>query len=76
MLSHVILGVNDVELFDLESDPHEMDNLDVDSSKHGDLMLAMNASLNTLIEQEVGEDDGRFLPVGNEVDWAVTKFDP
>ncbi len=27
-------------------------------------------------EQEVGEDDGRFLPVGDEVDWAVTKFDP
>jgi arylsulfatase len=71
-----ILGVNDVELFDLESDPHEMKNLAVDARDHGDLMLAMNAKLNTLIEREVGEDDGRFLPVGNEVDWAVTKFDP
>ena len=39
-------------------------------------MLAMNAKMNTLIEQEVGEDDGRFLPVGDEVDWAVTRFDP
>jgi len=71
-----ILAVNDVELFDLESDPNEMENLAVDARHHGDLMLAMNAKLNTLIEQEVGEDDGRFLPVGDEVDWAVTKFDP
>ena len=71
-----ILGVNDVELFDLESDPNEMENLAVDARDHGDLMLAMSAKLNTLIEQEVGEDDGRFLPIGDEVDWAVTKFDP
>ena len=71
-----ILGFNDVELFDLESDPNEMHNLAVETRKHGDLMLAMNAKMNTLIEQEVGEDDGRFLPVGDEVDWAVTRFDP
>jgi arylsulfatase len=71
-----ILGVNDVELFDLDSDPNEMDNLVVDARKNADLMLAMSAKLNTLIEQEVGEDDGRFLPVGDEVDWAATKFDP
>ena len=71
-----ILGVNDVELFDLQSDPNEMDNLAVDARKNADLMLAMNATLNVLIEQEVGEDDGSFLPVGDDVDWAVTKFDP
>ena len=53
-----------------------MDNLAVDARKHGDLTLAMNAKLNTLLQQEVGDDDGQFLPVGHEVDWAVTKFDP
>ncbi len=71
-----ILAVNDVELFDLESDPNEMNNLAIDARKHGDLVLATNAKLNALIEQEVGEDDGRFLPVGDGVDWAATKFDP
>ena len=71
-----ILAVNDVELFDLETDPNEMHNLAVEARRHGELMLAMNARLNGLIESEVGKDDGSFLPKGNEVDWATTKFDP
>ncbi len=71
-----VLAVNDVELFDLEADPTEMQNLALDAGKHGDLLLAMNAKLNALIEEEVGEDDGSFLPVGDEVDWAATQFDP
>jgi hypothetical protein len=37
-----IFAVNDVELFDLESDPHEMNNLALDKKKNGELIMAMN----------------------------------
>lgn len=71
-----IFELNDVELFDLETDPHESDNLAIEPKKHGDLILAMNQKMNKLIETEIGEpDDGSFLP-GEDADWAATKFDP
>jgi arylsulfatase len=71
-----IFEINDVELFDLASDPDEMQNLAVDLKKHGDLLLAMNDKMNRLIYEEVGEkDDGSFLP-GDDANWAATKFDP
>jgi len=71
-----IFKLNDVELFDLESDPHEMRNLATEPNKHGELLLAMNAEMNALIEAEVGEpDDGRFLP-GDHNQWAAATFDP
>ena len=43
-----IFEINDVELFDLASDPDEMQNLAVDPKKHGDLLLAMNDKMNRL----------------------------
>ena len=62
---------NDVELFDLESDPDELVNLALDPGKNGELMLAMNEKLNALIEDEVGEDIGEMLP-GDEPDqWRL-----
>ena len=64
---------NDVELFDLETDPHEMLNLATDVDKHGDLLVAMNDELNALIEKEVGEDTGQMLPGGADANW---KLDP
>jgi len=71
-----ILQLNDVELFDLQRDPDEMNNLATDSRKYGDLMVAMNGKINQLLEDEVGEpDDGRFLP-GDKNDWAAETFDP
>ncbi len=71
-----ILQYNDVELFDLDADPDEMNNLGIDTRKNGELMLAMNAKMNQLIEDEVGvADDGRFLP-GENVNWAAATFDP
>ena len=70
-----IFQLNDVELFDLESDPDEMRNLAVKRKKHGDLLLAMNEKMNRLIETEVGVDDGSFLP-GEDADWVATTFDP
>ncbi len=58
-----IFELNDVELFDLETDPDETRNLALDPKKNADLLLAMNAKMNALIETEVGEpDDGGFLP--------------
>ena len=64
--------LNDVELFDTEGDPLEMENLAVDKSAHTDLVLAMNDKLNRLIDAEVGEDRGQMLPGGVEAGWEVT----
>jgi arylsulfatase len=64
---------NDVELFDLETDPHETHNLAADGQRNGDLLVAMNDKLNALIDSEVGEDSGQMLPGGNDANW---KLDP
>ena len=62
---------NDVELFDLESDPIEVNNLATDRRRHGELLLAMNEKLNALIETEVGEDRGQMLPTGPNANWTL-----
>jgi arylsulfatase A-like enzyme len=62
---------NDVELFDLISDPNEMNNLSMDPKSNGDLLVAMNDLLNLLIETEVGEDLGQMLPKGDDINWAL-----
>jgi hypothetical protein len=56
-----ILKNNDVQLFDLHSDPHEMHNLALEPQKHGATILRMNRLLNELIAAEVGPNDGQFL---------------
>ena len=63
--------LNDVELFDLETDPLELRNLAADR-KHRDLLEAMNAKLNALVEKEVGEDIGQMLPGGVDGGWVTT----
>jgi arylsulfatase len=71
-----IFELNDVELFDLKTDPDEIQNLATEPQKNGDLLLAMNKKMNALIEAEVGvPDDSRFLP-GENANWAATKYDP
>ncbi len=70
-----IFQVNDVELFDLEADPHEMHNLALDRNQH-DLLLVMNAKLNRLIDSEVGRDDGSHFPDIAGVEWNFEEFDP
>ena len=57
-----ILRDNDVQLFDLKSDPFETNNLALDPDKNRDVILRMNALLNELMAKEVGKNDGRFLP--------------
>jgi arylsulfatase len=70
-----IFKANDVELFDLKNDPHEMNNLALDRKNH-DLLLAMNDKLNRLIDAEVGKDDGSHFPDIDGVNWAFNRFDP
>ncbi|HAB16243.1 MAG TPA: sulfatase-like hydrolase/transferase [Verrucomicrobiota bacterium] len=56
---------NDVQLFDLDSDPDEVRNLAAEPEKNRALILKMNSLLNDLMAMEVGVNDGSFLP--NEI---------
>jgi len=68
----LLFKLNDVELFDLQADPHEIKNLAIDRKKSGDLLEAMNAKLNALLDAEVGEDVGQMLPDGVDGGWVFT----
>jgi len=57
-----LLANNEIELFDLQADPDEVDNLGIDPETNRDLILRMNALLNQMIAAEVGVNDGSFLP--------------
>ena len=58
-----ILRNNDIQLFDLESDPNEMRNLAIEPEKNQATILRMNGLLNDLMAKEVGVNDGQFLPL-------------
>lgn len=70
-----IYEVNDIELYDLEKDPHEMHNLGLDKEKNDQLIMAMNDKMNKLIDDEVGSDKGEGLPDIKNVNWAFDRFD-
>ena len=59
---------NDLELFDLREDPGETRNLAAGDELPADLITRLNASLNALLDTEVGPDDGRDMP-GPRVFW-------
>jgi arylsulfatase A-like enzyme len=65
---------NDVELFDLDTDPGEMINLAADSTKNRDLIVAMNTKLEAMITTEIGVDDGHELPNIPLINWTIDKI--
>ncbi|HPF46176.1 MAG: sulfatase-like hydrolase/transferase [Alphaproteobacteria bacterium] len=65
----MLVGRNDLELYDLDADPLEMNNLIHFPETHRELILALNTRLNDLIEREVGIDLGGHLP-GNHNIWT------
>lgn len=69
-----LLAKNDLEVYDLQADPDEMTNLALDAKKNGDLVLALNQVTNERIAEEVGVDDGSFLPIRNGK-WAFPPLD-
>ncbi|WP_211867020.1 sulfatase-like hydrolase/transferase [Neoroseomonas terrae] len=58
-----LTAANDIEVYDLQNDPQEVNNLASGGRVNRDLLMSMNAKLNGLIAQEVGVDDGSFLPL-------------
>jgi arylsulfatase len=56
-----LVALNDLELFDHKTDPDEAVNLAADSIKNREIILAMNAKMNAIIEREVGVDDGSSM---------------
>jgi arylsulfatase A-like enzyme len=66
-----LLANNDIELFDLQSDPEEMHNLAVAPQRHADVIMAMNDKLNALIRDEIGTDDGSYLPLSGFGGWHL-----
>ena len=66
---------NDVELFDLKSDPRETVNLAANRAGHEPLLRTMNAKLEAAIAREIGKDDGREMPQVEGIDWAIDRID-
>jgi len=66
---------NDVELYDLQGDPGETNNLAVDRTANAALLTTMNGKLEAVIKAEIGKDDGRELPDVAGITWGVDKVD-
>ena len=60
---------NDLELYDTQSDPDEVNNLAANPQQHRALILSMNEKMNRVIAREIGNDDGSFLPLKRWVNW-------
>ena len=58
-----LVANNDVEVYDLREDPDETRNLAQAGTARGELMMALNDKLNARIDEEVGDDNGKFLPL-------------
>jgi arylsulfatase A-like enzyme len=60
-----LIAKNDLELYDIQEDPEEVHNLAGDPKVNGELIMTMNAKLNSRITEEVGDDNGSFIPIRN-----------
>jgi arylsulfatase A-like enzyme len=66
---------NDVELFDLATDPGEMTNLAADRAANEELIQAMSNKLEAVIKDEIGVDDAREMPDIPLIKWTITRVD-
>jgi arylsulfatase len=62
---------NDVELFDLQTDPSEMTNLAAIKGQNRELVMKMSAKLEAVIKDEIGVDDGREMPDLQGMNWTL-----
>ena len=67
----VLVGRNDLELYDVSNDPDELNNLAHHPEQNSTMIMAMNAKLNQLVTQEVGTDLGAHMP-GDPATWTAT----
>jgi len=66
---------NDVELFDLQSDPAEMTNLAATKGSNAELVARMSEKLEAVIKTEIGVDDGREMPKMEGITWEIDRID-
>lgn len=66
---------NDVELFDLQTDPAEMTNLAADRAANGPLVQQMSGKLEAMITAEMGADDAREMPDVPNIEWTIDRVD-
>jgi arylsulfatase len=57
-----LIARNDLELYDIAADPNEIVNLANRPEEHKARILSLNAHVNTLINREIGVDDGSIYP--------------
>jgi arylsulfatase len=69
-----LYGDNDMELFDLQTDPGELQNL-ATNRQNPELLLAMSEKLEAIIAAEIGVDDGREMPEVEGIDWRIERLD-
>ena len=66
---------NDVELYDLRSDPNEMTNLAANKGDNAELVLGRSSEMEARIKAEIGVDDGREMPKFGDIDWQIDRMD-
>lgn len=67
-----VIGAGTVTAEQARRDPLERNNLALERDEHAEVLEAMNAKLNALIQKEVGEDIGQMLPGGVDGGWVAT----
>ncbi len=70
-----LTSINDLELFDHDNDPNEIVNLAADMEKNKNLIVAMNAKMNAILEKEVGVDDGSSLSLNRNTEYGFSEAD-
>ncbi len=70
-----LYSLNDVELYDLNNDSLEMQNLAFKKGQNDELANSLNEKLENIITAEMGLDDGRELPKFKKMKWAIENLD-